>query len=120
MEKGNVEIEQESAAQAFKAKVRQNLRSMDREKMFHGFQFNRDRTNDEVDPIPAIEWAASVDRWNRDLASKLDATEAQFFRQTFLIRGLEETGSEFPMNLDGRSNDVAGETVPVVQVLSKQ
>ena len=30
MEKGNVEIEQESAAQAFQAKVRQNLRSMDR------------------------------------------------------------------------------------------
>ena len=120
MQHRNVEVEQQAAAEALEAKVSEQLCAVDRKKMLDCFQLDGHWANNEVDSIPAVERAAAVDRWDRDLTSEVNATEPHFFGQAFLVCGFEETGSQFPMNLDGRADDVTGQPVPVIQVLSKQ
>jgi hypothetical protein len=73
---------------------------MDRSKPFDGFEFDDDSGfNQKIDAIPAFEFHVLINERHGLLAFHLQIPQFQLSRQTFFIRGFQQTGSEQTMDV---------------------
>ncbi len=79
---------------------------MDRRQVSNCLDLDDDKVFDEeIDAISIAERHAFVDRGEESLTLEPNSSILQFDRHRELIRRLQQPDTQFPVNVDGRTND---------------
>jgi len=105
-EHNEVKINSESNLQAQQAEVRKYLGMINRMQRFLGFDFYNDSAIDyDVGPKATLQLYAVVNERNGFLLFYVQAYFFQFKNEAGLVRRLQGTWAQFPMDLDGSANN---------------
>ena len=101
-----MKINQESNLQAPEAEVRKHLGMVNRMERFLGFDFHNDSAIDyDVGPKTTLQLYPVVNETNCFLLFYVQAYFFQFKNQASLVRRLQKTWAQFPVDLDSSAND---------------
>jgi hypothetical protein len=108
----HVEIDQESGGTIREAHVRQRLRLMYWQETLYGLHFDDDHIfHEEIDAVLRVELQSLIANRNRALGDKPELACRQLQLKARHVGGFKETGTEDPMHLDSRPDDVTSDDV---------
>jgi hypothetical protein len=111
-EDGNVEVDEQPPLNPGKFEVGQELGFVDRRESFNGLELNHQGSwKQDVEPVAALQMNVFVANGQRMLTHMRNPGMPQFIGQTFLVGGLQQAGSQLPVHLNGKSNDLMRERV---------
>ncbi len=99
--------------------MREKLRLVDRMQGFLALSLNHNSSlDDKIRPESAFQLYGFVDQRHSFLSLHPQSQGFQLESQTRLVRRFEQSGPEFPVNLDRRSDDLVGQVTTARQKIT--